>query len=862
MSDTKTYTRSFARGEVTPELFGRLDLTQNQTGLALCRNFVSLPYGPVENRPGTRYMLQAGKADKAVRLIPFVFNQDQAFAIELGDQYARFHSPQGTVLETATAISNVLPVSPCLVFTGVPHGLVTGDWVFIDGVVGTTQVNGRFFRVTSVSPTSFSLKDFEGGDINGTTFSAYASGGTVARVYQIATPYLSTDLFRIHYVQSNDVLTLVHPNYPQQELRRLGATNWTVTTASFTLSAPPLNQTVGPSGSGTTPYTYAVAGVLLDGQETKADEPARQGSPVTITAATLANPGVFTSASHALQTGYWVYLNVNMTPQAYYVVESAPTVNTFTLRDPKTNVILDTSAMPAFTSGTFTRAYALNNLSTAGNYNRVSWGTSAIYSRYNVYKLRNGLFGYIGSTDKAFFDDDNISADVSRTPPVQGPLFNATNEYPAAVTYYEQRKAIAGANIAPQRFHLSKPGTENNFSQSVPTRDDDAISYNLASRQQNQIKHLVPLGDLIMLTTGAEYRLFTVNSDVVTPTTINARPFSYVGCNDVQPVTTDSACFYGARTDGRVREIRYGAAQDGASSFANEDASLFAPHLFAGLSIVDMAHTRGRAPTVWAVRSDGVLLGMTYVPEQDVRAWHRHDTTAGSFESICAIPDAGRDVAMCVVRRRVNTSVGQVERRYIEKLDLSRPTSTFDPVTQALFRALSVRNNAFHVDSGLTRVGPASAEVTNLNHLEGHTVSILGDGAVFAPQIVVGGKVTLEEPVSTVHVGLPIIAQGRTLPPAVEVAPALGVGAKKVVAKVHLRLLDTSQLLVGASLDKLRLVKQRTTETYGAAPNLVSGMHEVSPEADWNKEAQVVFEQREPLPCTISAMAIEVSVGG
>ena len=619
---------------------------------------------------------------------------------------------------------------------------------------------------------------------------------------------------------------------------------------------------VGPSGAGAIAYTYAVSGVLLDGQETKADEPARTGAPVVITAATNANPAVFTSAGHALQTGYWIFLNVNFTPQAYYVVE-AVTVNTFTVRSITTNVVLDSSALAAFSAGTFTRAYALNALSTVGNYNRISWGTNAIYARYNIYKLRNGLFGYIGTTDKSFFDDDNISADVSRTPPVQGPLFNTVNNYPTAVTYYEQRKAVAGANAAPQRFHLSKPGTENNYSQSIPTRDDDAISYNLASRQQNQIKHLVPLGDLLLLTTGAEYRLYTVNSDVVTPSTINARPFSYVGCNEVQPVTTDSACFFGARADGRVREIRYGAAQDGSSSFANEDASLLAPHLFAGLSIVDMAHTRGKAPILWAVRSDGVLLGMTYVPEQDVRAWHRHDTGAGgTFKSVCAIPESGRDVLFCVVRRQVFTSVGFVERRFIEKLDLARPTSNFDPETQAQFRSTTVRNNAFHVDFGLTRVGAASAVVTNLQHLEGLVVSILGDGAVFAPRTVVNGRITLEEPVSTVHVGVPIAAQGKTLPPALEAAPGFGVGARKVVSKVYLRVLDTSQLLVGTSFSKLRLVKQRTVEPYGSAPYLTSGIVEVTPEADWGKEAQVVFEQKEPLPCTISAMTIEVAVGG
>jgi hypothetical protein len=38
--------------------------------------------------------------------------------------------------------------------------------------------------------------------------------------YEIPTPYAADDLAGIHYAQSADVLTLVHPNYPPAELRR------------------------------------------------------------------------------------------------------------------------------------------------------------------------------------------------------------------------------------------------------------------------------------------------------------------------------------------------------------------------------------------------------------------------------------------------------------------------------------------------------------------------------------------------------------------------------------------------------------------------------------------------------------------
>ena len=41
----KTLHRSFAGGEITPEAWGRLDLTKYQTGAALIENFQVLPHG-------------------------------------------------------------------------------------------------------------------------------------------------------------------------------------------------------------------------------------------------------------------------------------------------------------------------------------------------------------------------------------------------------------------------------------------------------------------------------------------------------------------------------------------------------------------------------------------------------------------------------------------------------------------------------------------------------------------------------------------------------------------------------------------------------------------------------------------------
>ena len=59
-------------------------------------------------------------------------------------------------------------------------------------------------------------------------------------VYEVETPYAAEDVADIHYAQSADVVTLVHPSYAPRELRRYGALDWRLATIDFgsPLSAP------------------------------------------------------------------------------------------------------------------------------------------------------------------------------------------------------------------------------------------------------------------------------------------------------------------------------------------------------------------------------------------------------------------------------------------------------------------------------------------------------------------------------------------------------------------------------------------------------------------------------------------------
>lgn len=643
-------------------------------------------------------------------------------------------------------------------FITLPHGPATNRPGF--AFVRAVKTSAKRTRLIpfSYSTTQTMVLEFGDGYIR-----FHTQGGTLLSAgvpYEVATPYAEADLFDLHYVQSADVLTLVHPNYEPRELRRLAATNWTLTTISFApeLSAPGSPTATATVGTGTTTYKYKVTAVSSTG--------------------------------------------------------------------------LDESLASAEASCT-------NDLLTTGNYNTVTWSSVSGAARYNVYKEASGLFGYIGQADGTSFVDDNIAADFSKTPPVSNNPFSGSGNYPGAVSYFEQRRVFAGTTNKPQNIWFTRSGTESNLSYSIPTRDDDAIQFRVAAREANTIRHLVPLGDLVMLTGSAEWRITSVNSDVLTPTTTSVRTQAYVGANNVQPVIVNNNLIYAAARGGHVREMAY---NDAAAGFVTGDLSLRAPHLFDGLNIVDAALTKSPTPIVWMVSSSGKLLGFTYVPEQQVGAWHQHDTD-GTFESIAVVAEGDEDALYAVVKRNINGS----DVRYVERM---------------ASRLFTDAEDAFFVDAGATYSGSPATTISGLSHLEGETVSILADGAVHPRRTVSGGQITLDQAASVVHIGLPITADLQTLPLAAGIDNAMGQGRFKNVNKAWLRVYRSSGIFVGPDSDNLTEAKQRTTELYGSPPELKSEEIPVMLTPSWADSGQVFIRQVDPLPLTIVSLTLEVALGG
>jgi hypothetical protein len=595
----------------------------------------------------------------------------------------------------------------------------------------------------------------------------------------------------------------------------------------------------------------------VDDPETEYRPPSDPTAGQGVTAITKANPGVITiiAASLGFAVNDPVYVSgvggMSELNNRFFTVGSiAPITGGFdiVLKDGGVNV--DTSTYGTYTGGGIVSlaanggvapsgvATCQNNLFDTGAFNTIAWAAVPGAQRYHVYKLANGLFGYIGQTPGTSFVDDNIAPDISKTPPLQDNPFAGVNQYPAAVGYFEQRRCFAGPIGDPSYFWATRSGTESSLAYSIPGRDDDSIRFRIAARERSAIRHIVPMANLVLLTESSEWRVSPASGEVLTPD-VSVRAQSFIGASDAQPLVVNNNLVFAAARGGHVRELAYNWQANG---YINGDMCLRAPHLFDGRAIVEMAYAKAPVPIVWCVSSGGELLGITYVPEQDVGPWHRHDTQGGVFESICVVPEGDADVLYAVIRR--TTALGQ--ERFIERMEarLSEDDET-----------------GFFVDSGLLYDGVPKTIFGGLGHLEGKTVAILADGGVAPSQVVTGGSVTIPEPASLVYIGLPIEADLKTLPLSFEVQ-GYGQGRPKNVSKAWLRVFQSRSIHIGPAFDKLTEHKPRSNEPYGTPPALITREIAVALTSSWVSDGAVCLRHRDPLPLTVVSLTLEFAVGG
>jgi hypothetical protein len=709
---------AFNSGELSPLLNARADIDRFAYGARSMVNFIPTLQGPVRKRPAFKYVHDL---KERCWLLPVIFSQTDAWVLAFGDSKVKFFTDQGAVLESAKTITGITQASPGVI-TSNSHGYSDGDEVTIEAIAGMTQLNGRSFVVDVLSANTFSLIDMWGNAVSTASYTAYSSGGTAKRHYQIVSPYTiagltdSNGCCLMSTAQSEDVTYICVPGYQPRKLTRTSSTSW-----AFSLFSPAKGPFIG-----------------ADPDET-----------VTIQASAATGAGITLTASSATFTADHV--------GSLFLVEKPLTDTT-----------------PAWEAGKAISAANQVRRSQGNYYNSGGSGTTGTVTPSHTegsrvdgdagvtWEYHHSGYGWVLIT--AFTDSTHVTATVvGRIPALS--VSGATTQWshgswseeegwPTHVCFFRERLWFARGT----KLWGSVPADFENFAErdAGVVADDSAISIDIRQGYNDDIQWLLPSSDLLVGAEGNEFSVGEISTaDPLGPGNIASLRGPGYGARRVQPALINDGVMY-ALPSGRVmRELRYAFETDGYSAL---NRTAFAEHITKG-RINRMAFAKEPESVLWNSCADGALIGMSYEREHQLMAWHRHtiggvfSTGAAVVEDVAVIPspEGDRDELYACIKRTINGAT---------KYYLEFQAAHWDENTDGL-------EDMTYADSMLSNEANTSTTVSGLEHLIGQTVSILGDGRDLGTAVVSAtGTVTISSSSApaVVHIGLPYTAELESMP--------------------------------------------------------------------------------------------------
>ena len=598
--DAKT---SFAAGELSPVLHARVDLAQYHVGARAIRNFIVLPQGALINRPGTT-VLDPGRSYGAVRLVPFVFSEEDSCVLAFGD-----------------------------------------------GFVDRYTYTGFHERIQD-------------------------------------SPYKTSHLARLRWLQSADVLYLFHPDVPIHMLRREmenGHRIWKF--AKVELDKGPFEDTntdeekkLSFTEQSNFKYemhanfplflTYDLLEALIKVEvKIKGWSDTFEVKPAGVTAfgewVTVKN--VFGAFSYRT-TGKWTgTVKVERClPEGWVGKDEADWEweefkEYFSDGDAEENFAFSGTVEEYATHFRFAYAGPKRRVVIAFDYE------GGLIER--VFRVKE-----IISQQRAIVEDvEKKGGYIPETDAWAIGAFGPHYGYPSLGIFHQERLVLAATRHSPQTLWMSQPASWHDFSTSIPTKDSDAITVTLASKEINAIQGLASRGDLLIFTAGGEWAAKAgAKTDVFTPSSIVITPSGYRGSHRLAPLDVGDVTLFVQRQGTTVRSMGYSLEIDGYSS---SDISILAAHMFENNPVVAWAYQQTPWSIVWCVLADGTVGTLTLQREHQVTAWTRQvfGLQGHKVGGVCCIPGDVQDDLYLAVRRGDGLQVERLNRR----LDTGTSGATF-----------------------------------------------------------------------------------------------------------------------------------------------------------------------------------------
>ncbi len=745
MPKTSKIIQSLNAGELSPLMDFRTDQQKHQMGCRTMENFYPLIYGGAERRPGTYYVARAKQsadptddsvitpvwavdttyvindyardsvngltyicsvantsssaptifsaertanptywtAAGKVRKVDFVYSVDQAYTLELGNQYIRFYANRGRFVGVLAASTTAW---------------ATATQYYAGGFVVMTNVIYRcIISHTSTNAGSDGTGGTPDAAANPTQWSVAALTSDSYPIYEIPTPYLTADLFQLKFEHSADVMYITHPNYEERKLSRINTTTFvleelnyqdgpfqrlnSVISALLTPSATTGSITLTPSGTnanGTTfdPFqTGTTAGHAPSGTT---------GATAVGTSQTLKSiTGALFKVVHAMKAVSidktfsaagssdsllvykgvkWDYVtqgthtSTSKLERSYDDLTWETLAGTLLVSEDNNNVVADgvediddayyRITVSEITSGSITTQFTVRDTSHIGIIEIVSVdGSTPAVATGTVVRT-------LGSTDVTHRWAEGYWSNYRGWPN-------------AVAISSEERLTFVGSDSFPLTTWGSVSGQYDNMTEGDLA--NDAIIYTLVgSGRQNAIRWIVSKNALVLGTYGGEHILgASDDKEAMTPRNVKAKIQSTYGSEDIQAIMVGDAILFVQRGGRRLREMHYDFEKD---QMIAEDLTVFANHITES-TITDLAYQRTPDPMVWCARGDGVLAVLSYERAQDVWSWCRlitgttSYTVESDFESVCIIPSGSEeDIIYVSVKRIIDSSTV----RYIE----------------------------------------------------------------------------------------------------------------------------------------------------------------------------------------------------
>ncbi len=733
MAKTRKLWTRLSKGELTPLLEGSPDLAAYFEGAQTLLNWKILRQGGITRWEGTRFIAEVKDSSKDTILIPFEFSIDDAYMLEFGDTYFRVYKNKAQV-----------------------------------------QVG--------VSPL------------------------------EVDSPFLEADLRTVHYTQSADVIFMFHPSFQQRKISRASDTSWAVT---FHPGSPPpsfeadtvfdafigpeftasLNNSVQVRASAAVFLAADVGRFLIAGLG--------RGRITTVTNANEVVMDILDDFTHIVASGEGTLTSV-ATAVTTTIAHSALVGDFVQLTaGPQTQEIRHVTAVPGPTSMTIDAAFS-DNQSTGRTWKKIVGIASGLWAlRYtprtslNANKSRpvgaevamvavadafraedigkfihvfGGIVEITTFTNAKTIKGTLLSEMVDSTsgdPPaavagnwtLEQTSWNSDTGFPRSGEFYQGRLYQASTRLQPTTFWGSRLTPQDFENYAVGAVASDAVSYTMASRRLCHIEWLAEKDRALFIgTSGAEFQAVGSGNEVTVIGGDSVPAIDRVatnGCAPIQPIVGKHTILYVDRSRRKLMAIGFDIETDGQT---DKELNVGAEHITESqIRLGQLAFEERLDPRLYFCREDGVLVGMTFFPEQKVVAFTRRTTSPGTFEHAAAIPSVtgGQDQVWVMTKRTINGAT----KRYVEM---------FEPNHEGLAGRdwTSLQTDCAKVVTSLT-----GKTIRGLDHLEAEAVDVIKNGSFIGPHTVTSGAITLQADLiasDVVEVGLHYDSTVVTMRPAAQ----------------------------------------------------------------------------------------------